>query len=87
MAWTRDGSAQCDRGEHTTCNGYARVIDQDGYSTYVCGCHCHAIEKAARKADDDEREFRWVCASFKRKLGAERFNDVLADVAAGGDPR
>jgi len=44
-------SRHCDNREHEKCDGSVTVMDQDGASRYVCGCHCH-------NTDYDERDCR-----------------------------
>lgn len=46
----------CDRGQHSDCNGTVGIMDQDGLSYYVCGCHCRRpIIETQRIADAERR--------------------------------
>lgn len=62
----------CDQGRHEECDGTAKYIDQDGYSTYICECHCRREINRAReikvKLHDAQRFLREQGLSYDYEI-------------------
>lgn len=52
MAWSDTSSLSCTRADHDGCDGFNRVIDLDGHSTYVCECHCHTERSTCKNCGE-----------------------------------
>jgi hypothetical protein len=65
-----DRCSNCEQGRCCHGGGTVSVIDQDGYSTYVCKCFCAVV---ARQKRDDDLEIQ----QFVKKYGKARIRKAL----------